>query len=273
MPKVSIILSVYNGERSICRSIESVLSQSFSEFEFIILDDGSVDGTIPVVESFATKDSRIIFLKNEKNIGIQRSVNRGLRVAGGEYIGRIDHDDFWLDENKLAKQVRFLDEHPDYVVVGTGTVMFDELGRELFRFLGKEEDLAIRRTILKKDPFTNSSTLIRKKSILDVGGYNESKDALHVEDYDLWLMLGKIGKFANLQDYATGFTMRAGSISSVNKRAQFKRSLKLIEKYGDYYPGKYTALIYAYFKLVGYYVYKLAPNFLKIKIFSLYKKI
>jgi len=272
MPKVSVILSTYNGSNYISRSIESVLSQSFDDFEFIILDDASTDGTPAIIEKFAKEDSRIVFLRNEKNIRIQRSVNRGLTVAGGEYVARIDDDDFWLDRNKLANQVKFLDAHPDYVVVGTGTVMFNESGKELFRFLGKETDSSIRKSILKKDPYINSSTLIRRKSISEVGGYRESEDALHVEDYDLFLMLGKVGKFASLPDYATGFTMQRGSISDVNKHIQLKRNLGLIRRYGKYYPGKSSALAYARMKFIGYHIYKFIPGFLKIKIFSLYKR-
>ena len=272
MPRVSVVLSSKNGAAYIERAIESVLSQSFTDFEFIIINDGSTDNTLSLIKEFADKDRRVVCLDNGRNIGIQKSVNGGLRIAKGEYIARIDDDDFWIDSEKLAKQIDFLDRNKDYVVVGTGVVMFNEEGKELFRFAEKENDSELRKRILKKDPFTNSSVLIRKSAILKVGLYREDRDALHVEDYDMFLMLGRIGKFKTLQEYMTGFTMRKGGISGSNKLSQFRKGLSLLKRYRRDYPGGTTAFICVLIKIIGYFGYRIIPESLKMKAFSIYKR-
>src|SRR3989344_3196134 len=102
-PGISVLLPTYNGGRFITKAIESVLKQSFGDFELIVIDDGSSDYTPKIVEEFARKDSRIIFVKNKENLGIQKTLNRGLSLAKGIYIARIDDDDEWADKNKLSE--------------------------------------------------------------------------------------------------------------------------------------------------------------------------
>lgn len=111
-PKISIILPVYNGEKTIRNAIASILRQSLADFELIIVDDGSSDGSRRVISSF--KDERIVVI-NQDNVGLQKTLNRGLNLARGEYIARIDADDEWVDNDKLKNQVEFLDANRDYV--------------------------------------------------------------------------------------------------------------------------------------------------------------
>ena len=223
--KVSIILPTYNGSRFIQRSIESILLQSFADFELLVIDDGSTDSTAEIIQEATRSDSRIVYLKNEKNLGIQKTLNKGLRAAKNEYIARIDDDDLWVDEDKLKKQVEFLDTHPDYVLVGTGVIIQNEEGAELFSFLNPQTDEEIRKKILGKNCFTHSSVMFRKSAAIKFGGYDESQETRHIEDYDLWLKLGTIGKIANLPCYSVRFTLRPGNISSKNKIVQFRKDL------------------------------------------------
>ncbi|MBI1975146.1 MAG: glycosyltransferase family 2 protein, partial [Parcubacteria group bacterium] len=131
VPKVSIGLPTYNRAKFIGKAIESVVMQSFRDWELIISDDASIDETPVIVRAWQEKDSRIHYRKNESNVGIARNINQGIRGAQGELIALIDDDDSWIPKDKLEKQIAFLDSHPDYVGVGGGMVVVDREGKEL----------------------------------------------------------------------------------------------------------------------------------------------
>jgi glycosyltransferase involved in cell wall biosynthesis len=235
-PVISIILPTYNGATYISRAIESVVAQSYTDWELLVISDGSTDTTADIVAEYLKKDSRIQYVKNDSNLGIQKSLNRGLHLAQGKYIARIDDDDQWIDTEKLTKQLNFLQQHPGCLLVGTGVVLVDEEDKELLRYLLPETDSAIRNRILGRNCFIHSSVLFDKKTALDVGGYDESKSTLHVEDYDLWMKMGLKGKFSNLPLYAVMFTLRAEGLSSKNKMEQFHKNILLVKKYRNQYP-------------------------------------
>lgn len=272
-PKVSIILPTYNGAIFLARAIESIIRQTLENWELHIIDDGSTDETPEIAEKYAAQDPRVKALRNERNLGIQKSLNRGLEASRGSFIARIDDDDEWSDASKLAAQVRFLDAHPDCVLVGTGTVVTDESGKEIFRFLNPETDAQIRDKLLGKNCFTHSSVLFRKNAALECGGYDESAKTRHVEDYDLWLKLGTKGKLANLPLYAVRFTMRRGNISSKNKIEQFKKDIMLTIKYWRSYPNFPGALLRGCARLLLYGVFNLIPIAeIKTRFLRLYKE-
>lgn len=255
------------------KAIKSVLQQTFREFELIIIDDGSTDATGDILRVYQEKDHRVLSVRNESNLGIQKSLNLGLRLAKGMYIARIDDDDEWIDVTKLEKQVTFLEERPEHVLVGTGTVVVNEQGEELFRFLAREKDEEIRRYLLGRNCFTHSSVVFRKATALDFGGYSEDKETLHVEDYDLWLKLGTVGKLANLPIYGVKFTLRKGAISLQNKTLQFKNALMLTKKYKGSYPNYRRALCRGYLRLLLYGFFGLLPfAAIKHKILKIYKE-
>jgi len=252
LPKVSIILPTYNGNRFIEQAIESVLKQSYENFELIIIDDDSIDNTAEVICRFSERDSRILYLKNDENLGIQKSLNRGLRKAKGEYIARIDDDDEWIDKDKLKAQVDFLDNYHDYVLVGTGAVVVNEKGKELYRFFEPETDFKIRCKLLLKNCFIHPTVMFRKDAVMKIGGYDEEKEAKDREDYDLWLKLGTVGNLANLQIIGTKKMRRTGSITSKNKIQRFKQRNQFIKKYRKYYPNYWQSLLRNYFRLIIY---------------------
>src|SRR3989344_1852950 len=128
MPLVSIILPAYNGAQWIAKAIESVLAQSFSDFELLIINDGSTDDTEVIARRFAGQDSRIRYIRNEHNLGIQRTRNISLEQSHCDYIAEIDQDDEWVDRDKVKKQLDFLNAHSDHVLVGTGAIMVDSRG-------------------------------------------------------------------------------------------------------------------------------------------------
>ncbi|MEK7174245.1 MAG: glycosyltransferase [Patescibacteria group bacterium] len=271
-PKVSILLPVYNGARFIADAIKSVLAQTFRDWELIVLDDGSTDETEAVAKKAALADRRIRYKPNGTNLGIQKTLNRGLELACGEYVARIDDDDEWADPEKLAAQVSFLDVHGDYALVGTGAVVVDEDGRELFRYLFPERDAAIRKRILFKNCFIHSSVLFRRAAVMALGGYGEGETTRHVEDYDLWLRLGRTAKFANLPRYAVRFRLRPGNISSQNKAEQLRRGLVLAWRYGADYRNRFLAAVFGALRLFGYRIFLFLPMTVRQSILRRYKQ-
>lgn len=271
--KVSIILPTLNGSKFIHRTIESVISQTYSNWELLVINDGSNDNTENIIKEFIAKDSRIIYLKNESNLGIQKTSNLGLKRAKGEYIARIDDDDEWVDKDKLKKQVEFLNDNLDYVLVGTGVIVVDENGDELFRYLTTNDDVKIRNKILSKNIFINSSVIFRRDSAIKLGGYSEKEIIKHIEDYDLCLKLGLVGKFYNLPYFATKYTSRKNSISSNNKLDQFRKNIILIKEFKDKYPHYLQSVILSYLRLFFYKIFSFVPfESLQYWIIKFYKK-
>jgi glycosyltransferase involved in cell wall biosynthesis len=274
MPKISVILPTYNGSKWIEKSVRGVLAQSFSDLELLIIDDGSTDSTKSIIQKISKEDGRIVYIKNENNSGIQKSLNRGLKESNGAYVARIDDDDEWTDKDKLRSQLDFLEGNLDHVLVGTGVVVVDESGKELMRYLLPETDKEIRPRILGKNCFVHSSAMFRKSTAMKFGGYGEGREVLHVEDYDLWLKLGTTGKLANLPSYSVKFTLRPGNISSRNKIDQFKKDLELTQKYRSRYPNYLSSLIRGYLRFWLYGFFNLLPfASLKNSILKCYKEI
>ena len=206
-PLVSIIMPSYNGTKWIEKAILSVLVQSFVDFEFIIIDDGSRDNTQEVITVFTKYDKRIRYIKNEYNLGVQKTRNIALDISLGEYIAEIDHDDEWIDKDKLKKQVEFLENNQGHVLVGTGVVVVNEEGVEIARYLMPETDVEIRKKILRANCFIHSSVMYRAKKVKDIGCYTIEKMS---EDHDLWLRLGRVGKFMNFQEYSVQYCFSVG---------------------------------------------------------------
>jgi len=271
-PRVSILLPTHNGAKWIESSIESVLNQSYSHFELIVINDASTDDTEAIVHGFVHKDARVIYIANEINLGIQKTLNKGLQLARGEYIARIDDDDVWIEEDKLERQVNFLDTHLDHVLVGTGTIVVNEEGAELFRFSPPPTDEGVRNRLLFKNCFTHSSVMFRKEVALSGGGYREDAVARHVEDYELWLRLGVKGKLGNLPMHGVRFMLRSGAIGARYKLLQLKNAIRLIQMYKQYYYRSFLAIIFAYIRYVGYVLLEKLPKSFQRRVFSFYKK-
>lgn len=269
---ISIILPVYNGEVFISSAVQSVLSQTYQNWELLVIDDGSTDQTALVVANFAEKDTRIRLIKNGQNVGIQKTLNRGLREANGAYIARIDADDVWCDETKLEKQINYLSVNPNCVLVGTGVIVTDEVGKELFRYVMPETDKKNRDSILSKNCFVHSSVVFKKESALSVSGYDETIETRHIEDYDLWLKLGMVGAFANLPIYGVRAIAREGSISSKNRLDQFKKNLKLVRLHKNKYPHYLAAVCKSQVRIFLYRFISLVPKFLVSAFTKVYKE-
>lgn len=195
IPYVSIIMPVYNCIRYVQESIESILGQTYADWEFIIIDDGSTDGTRELLNNIC-KDPRIK-IYNQDNRGIAKSLNTCLRFASGRYIARQDADDISFP-TRLAKQVAFLDSMPECGFVGTWAQWTDEDDKCIQILDYPIQDDEIQLDLLNRCCFTHGSVTMRKTALDKVGGYCE--DFQLAQDYDLWLRIAERFKAANIPE-------------------------------------------------------------------------
>jgi glycosyltransferase involved in cell wall biosynthesis len=216
-PKVTILMSVYNSEKYLREAINSILGQTFKDFEFLIIDDGSKDGSVDIIRSYA--DPRIRFIQNDKNIGLTRSLNKGLKLARGEYIARMDGDDIALSD-RLEKQVSFLDKYEDIKLVGSSYYEIDENDKVVGHVdcLTNNDDIQ-RRFLLPNNCFCHPSTMFRKECIEKVGTYREFFK--YSQDYDLWRRIAEEYNVANIGEPLLKWRISHNSISSTAKTFQY----------------------------------------------------
>jgi glycosyltransferase involved in cell wall biosynthesis len=210
-PLVSVLLPVYNGEEFVQKAINSILDQSFHDFELVVINDGSTDNTKAILDQFQDSRLRIIHKPNE---GLCKTLNLGLQIARGKYIARIDADDL-ADPERLEKQVAFLETHPEIAVVGSASKVVYSDGTEQIR-LRPLEPHSILQHIIKICPLAHPSVFMRKDAALSVGGYDTTYDGSlgrsAGEDYHLWVrMLAKGFQLANLPEPLV--TLRKGNTS------------------------------------------------------------
>src|SRR5680860_1319701 len=162
MPKVSINIITHNRKQLLKKAIASVFEQTYTDFELIIVDDGSTDNTEVVVSQF--QDKRIKYKKIEKQNNVSAVRNKALSLSTGEYIALLDDDDIWIDKDKLRQQVEFLDKNHGHVLVGTGAIVVDENDKEKYRFLNPQDDKKIKSNMLSRCLFVNSSTMFKNET-------------------------------------------------------------------------------------------------------------
>lgn len=218
-PLVSIINPTFNDAQYIETSIRSVLSQDFTDFEYIIINDGSTDDTEKIVKRLQKEDSRI-HLVSQKNQGLVASLNRGLKMAKGKYIARIDGDDEWLP-HKLATQVAALEADQDLVIIGGGALLFNKDSVPTGFFLNVARDEDIRTGLCLFNQFCHSSVVYRKEAALRAGLYPNTCPA---EDYDLFSKFADYGKLANLPYPVFRYRITDGSISAQRRDEQNARA-------------------------------------------------
>lgn len=194
-PKVTVLMSVYNGERYLNEAVDSILSQTFTDFEFLIIDDASTDRTPEILRGY--DDPRIRIVTNEENLGLTKSLNKGLALARGEYIARMDADDISAPE-RLEKQVSFLERNTDIGVLGTNVQYVDDFGNPLQILKWPSCDSLIKWRLCFMNPLAHPSILIRRKLLTNIGGYNE--EITFAQDYDLWGRLSLITQFGNHEE-------------------------------------------------------------------------
>ncbi len=222
-PTISVLMPVYNAQRYLAQAVESILQQTFGDFEFLIVNDGSTDRSLKILQHYAKRDDRIRLI-SRPNAGYLSALNTMLHLAQGEFIARMDADDIAMPE-RFAHQVEFLRQHPDVVCIGGAQEMIDEAGWFLYHYLAAEEDAEIQRLALAGiTPINHPSAMMRRLAVLQVGGYDPS--TYLAEDLDLWLKLGEIGKLANLSETTIKYRLHSYS-ESERKQTQQRRAKQL----------------------------------------------
>ena len=193
-PSITVLMPVYNAERHFAEALDSVLAQTYTDFELLCVEDGSTDSSPAILARYAAKDSRIRVLTNGENRGIAFSLNRGLEEARAGLIARMDSDDVSLP-GRLALQAEFMSTHPD-VLVCSGTIVLYETGLRVSLPL---DDESVRICLLWQSPFCHPAAMFRREPVLAAGGYDASMSP--AEDYELWSRLAEIPgwRFANLE--------------------------------------------------------------------------
>lgn len=202
---ISIIMGIYNMESKknlVELAIQSILTQSYSNFEFIICDDGSEDNTYELVKNIINNDKRVILLKNRENRGLAYSLNKCLKVATGNYIARMDADDI-SEKSRIEEQKNFLDKHEEYAIVGCNLLFINEngvWGKRIFEIEPQKE------SFLFTSPFCHPAIMMRRNVLDELNGYLVEKITRRAEDYDLFMrMYSKGYKGYNLQKFLYKF--------------------------------------------------------------------
>jgi Glycosyl transferase family 2 len=216
VPTVSVVMSVFNGERFVSEAVESILSQTFSDFEFIIVNDGSTDRTPDILSRYRKCDSRM-FVHHQENQGLVPSLNRGCGLARGRYIARIDDDDIAAPE-RLERQIQYLEQNPHIVLVGTAINLIDASGRRLSTTSYSADDKVIKKCLFDLHVTQFVHPLVRAEVLRAVNGYRTA--FAPAEDYDLWLRIAERWQVSNLPQPLLSVRMRADSLSSSNVRQQ-----------------------------------------------------
>ena len=185
-PLVSVIMGIYNCADTLAECLESLLVQTYQNFEIIMCNDGSTDNTFEIAKQYKDKyPNRIVLIENEKNMGLNYTLNHCLKYANGTYIARMDGDDISLPL-RFEKEVSFLDEHPEYAIVSTPMIHFDENG--VFRIGAGGGEPNVNRIPLGT-PFCHAPCMVRKEAYDAVGGYSVDERLLRVEDWHLWIKM------------------------------------------------------------------------------------
>jgi len=226
-PTVSILMSVYNSSAYIGEAIESMLGQTFADFEFIIVDDGSTDASVDIVRQYASADKRLHHIILPENVGLASALNHGLASASGQYIARMDSDDMSLPD-RLAQQVRYLDNHSEVGVLGSRMQVVDKNKKPLFVYEVPTEHSVIVWNIFFGRTFAHPSVMMRRELLQSVNGYNDSLSV--AQDVDLWARLVGLTLFANLPDQLLLYRTHERA-TSVDKAEQQNIVLRDVSKH------------------------------------------
>jgi glycosyltransferase involved in cell wall biosynthesis len=202
--RVSVVMSAWNAQAVIGRAVESIVGQTYRDWEMVIVDDGSTDGTGRLLEQAVAAEPRIRVFRNDRNRGLAASLNRGWGESSGELIARMDADDVSLPD-RLARQVAYLDEHPDVAILGTAVELVDVDGRSIGIAHRPEWHDELERRMFKETPFFHPTVLLRREVYETLGGYDER--LRRAQDVDLWLRAYRRFEFHNLPDVLLRYTV------------------------------------------------------------------
>ncbi|WP_347272951.1 glycosyltransferase [Candidatus Kuenenia sp.] len=215
-PKISVVMSVYNGGKYLEDSVKSILTQTYQDFEFIIVNDASTDDSLEIIKKI--EDCRLRIITNPENLGLTKSLNKGIKTARGKYIARMDADDISLP-HRFETQINFLEKNPDYALVGSSYYQIDTDNKIHTLINVLTDNVLIKQGLTKQNWFGHGSVMMRKDVFLQVGGYDERFKL--AQDYDLWLRIAESHKVANIDEPLYKWRVTKSGIS-VEKEAEQK---------------------------------------------------
>lgn len=214
-PTVSVVMSVFNGQAFLPEALESILGQTFRDFEFVVIDDGSTDRTGEILASYVGRDERIHVIRHE-NKGRAASLNVGIGLARGKYIARIDADDVALP-NRLREQVDFMERNPEVGLLGGIIELINKNGVLITTICPPLDDSGIRSLMLRYNPY-HPAVLMQRETVLAAGGYR--KALLDADDYDMYLRIGERSRLANLGKSVLQYRIHSDQVSFRKMREQ-----------------------------------------------------
>lgn len=215
-PKVSVVMSVFNGSRYLHKSIESVLNQSFTDFEFVIIDDCSEDSTFEILSSFAKKDKRIEIIRNESNMGLTKSLNKALGKINGPYVARIDADDMFLT-NKLESQLEFMTEN-DSLISFTNCEMIDSCGNKMHVHYLPFDEISLKWSMIFRNAMRHSTAMWKRKEVEKIGLYDENYK--YAQDYEFWTRLMESNSVGVVHQILSSIRMHENTITQCRIKDQ-----------------------------------------------------
>lgn len=229
-PRVSVLMPVHNVEKHLVAALDSVLAQTFTDFELLIIDDCSTDRTAAILERYT--DPRIVRTRNERNLGLVETLNRGIDRACGDYIARMDGDDVCLPD-RLAAQVAYLDAHPNTVLLGTKYVYVDDQDQPLLNGIPAPPYPEpgtpgyLRWALLWLTAVQHPTAMFRREAL---GDLRYDADYFTAEDYDLWARLGQVGEVARLPDVHLRYRVNPVGISSTKREQQLETHFRITQR-------------------------------------------
>jgi glycosyltransferase involved in cell wall biosynthesis len=223
-PAVTLLMPVYNGEKYLREAMGSILDQTFKDFEFLIINDGSTDSSESIILSYS--DKRIRYIKNESNLKLIKTLNKGIKLCNGKYIIRMDADDISHPE-RIKKQVDFMESHPDIGICGSWFESFGGIQNKTVKY--KETHDEIMTKMLYQCHFCHPSIIIRNEIFDDLKMLFD-EDYAHAEDYDFYIKASKKWKFHNIQEPLLKYRIHDDSVSKKYKSTQIQNSLKIKQR-------------------------------------------
>ena len=262
-PKISVIMSVFNHEKYLQKSIDSILSQSYKNFECVIINDGSNKNTKKILELNKLQDKRIKVINNKKRIGLTKSLNIAIKISKGEYIARQDSDDISYFK-RFEEQLNFFKKNKKVIMCGTNGILIDNNDSFLKNIKNLENNYEkIKKKLIYENQFIHSSVMVKRNYLLEVKGYDEKFK--YAQDYDLWCRLSIRGFLTNINKILVKIRQHNESITKKNKKEQnYYSILASIRHYAEINNLKYLNKSYDIYSFLKE---KKIAKFAKILIF------
>jgi glycosyltransferase involved in cell wall biosynthesis len=225
-PRVSVLMPVFNAHAYVGDAARSILAQTFVDFELIVIDDGSTDGSLPILQRISRGDDRVR-LTSRSNEGLVVTLNEMIASARGEYFARMDADDISFPE-RFARQVDFLDAHPEVAATGSRALFIDAEGLPLMEVMNHHSHEEIERALMTPElGIIHPSVMMRADACRAIGGYQAEYP--HAEDLDFFLRLGEVGRLANMPEVLLQYRTHSSSVSAVYMQAQWRSAREAVE--------------------------------------------